>query len=115
VNPSLTVQQVNNIVESTAQKVGGYNYQITPGRPNGTWNEQMGYGLVDAYAAVQAADCLTTVVSGIISTDITYSDCKIEVINATVQNNANVIFDAEKYTIINESFEVKTGSTLEVK
>jgi subtilisin family serine protease len=70
VNPSLTVQQVNNIIESTAQKAGGYIYQITPGRPNGTWNEQMGYGLVDAYAAVQAADCPTTIVSGTISSDI---------------------------------------------
>lgn len=115
VNPSLTVQEVNNIIESTAQKEGGYNYQPTPGRPNGTWNEQMGYGLVDAFAAVQAADCPTTVVSGIISTDITYSGCKIEAVNATIQNNANVIFDAEEYTIINDAFEVKIGSTLEVK
>ncbi|MGC9352717.1 MAG: S8 family peptidase [Mariniphaga sp.] len=115
VNPSLTVQQVNNIIESTAQKVGGYNYQTTSGRPNGTWHQEMGYGLIDAFAAVQAADCPTTVVSGIISTDITYSDCKIEAVNATIQNNANVIFDAEEYTIINGSFEVETGSTLEVK
>jgi subtilisin family serine protease len=115
VNPSLTVQQVNNIVESTAQKVGGYNYQITPGRPNGTWNEQMGYGLVDAYAAVQAADCPTTIVSGTISSDITYSDCIIEVVNATIQNNADVVFDAEEYTLINGTFEVQAGSTLEVK
>lgn len=115
VNPSLTVQQVNYIIESTAQKIGGYNYQTTPGRPNGTWNEQMGYGLVNAFAAVQAADCPTTVVSGIISTDITYSSCKIEAVNATIQNNANVIFDAEEYTTIHGNFEVKIGSALEVK
>jgi subtilisin family serine protease len=55
VNPNLTVQQVSNIIESTAQKVGTYAYQTTTGRPNGTWNNQMGYGLVDAYAAVMAA------------------------------------------------------------
>ena len=115
VNPSLTVQQVNNIIESTAQKVGGYNYQTTPGRPNGTWHQEMGYGLIDAFAAVQAADCPIIVVSGIISTDITYSDCIIEVVNATIQNNADVVFDAEEYTLINGTFEVETGSTLEVK
>lgn len=57
VNPNLTYEEVNDIVESTAQKVNDttYNYSIDPNRPNGTWNEQMGYGLVDAYAAVQAA------------------------------------------------------------
>ena len=115
VNPFLTVQQVNYIIESTAQKIGGYNYQTTPGRPNGTWYEQMGYGLVDAYAAVQAATCPTTFVSGTISADTTYSGCKIEVVNTTIQNNANVIFDAEQYTSIYGNFEVKNGSTLEVK
>lgn len=55
VNPNLTGQEVRNIIESTAQKVGGYSYTNTSNRLNGTWNEQMGYGLVDAYAAVLAA------------------------------------------------------------
>ena len=55
VNPNLTAQQVRNIIESTAQKVGGYAYTNTSGRPNGTWDDEMGYGLVDAFAAVQAA------------------------------------------------------------
>ncbi|MDR2936330.1 MAG: S8 family serine peptidase [Rikenellaceae bacterium] len=52
-NPSLTQNQVADIIESTAQKVGGYSYATTSGRPNGTWNTQMGHGLVDAYAALQ--------------------------------------------------------------
>lgn len=59
--------------------------------------------------------CTTANVSGIISTDHTYNGCKIEVINTTIQDNANVIFDAEKTTTINGPFEVKRGSTLEVK
>ena len=57
-NPCLTSQQVRNIIEQTSQKVGGYSYTITAGRPNGTWNSQMGYGLVDAYAAVQMAQSM---------------------------------------------------------
>ena len=44
VNPNLTAQQVRNIIESTAQKVGGYAYTNTSGRPNGTWDDEMGYG-----------------------------------------------------------------------
>lgn len=55
VNPNLTVQEVNTIIESTAQKVGGYSYSNNPSRPNGTWDDEMGYGLVDAYASVQEA------------------------------------------------------------
>ncbi len=55
VNPNLTSQEVSNILESTTQKVGGYNYTNNTNRSNGTWNNEMGYGLVDAYAAVQKA------------------------------------------------------------
>lgn len=55
VNPDLTALEVNNIIESTARKIGGYNYSKVNGRNNGTWNIEMGYGLVDAYAAVQEA------------------------------------------------------------
>ena len=57
VNPDLTSKQVRNIIESTAQKVRQdlYDYQPTCLRPNGTWHEEMGHGLVDAYAAVLKA------------------------------------------------------------
>jgi len=55
VNPDLALQDVSNIIESTAQKVGGYSYVNNPNRTNGTWHEQMGYGLVDAFSAVQMA------------------------------------------------------------
>lgn len=51
-NPSLTVTQVRDIIESTAQKVGGYSYGYEPYRYNGSWHPEMGYGLVNAYAAV---------------------------------------------------------------
>jgi len=54
-NPCLTLQQVTDIIEQTAQKVGNYTYAVTAGRPNGTWNNEMGYGLVDAHAAVLMA------------------------------------------------------------
>ena len=57
VNPNLTWQQVMDIIESTAQKIRPdlYAYSTTSGRPNGTWNNEVGYGLVDAYSAVNAA------------------------------------------------------------
>ena len=60
VNPNLTSAQVCDIIEMTAQKVrdisdtnGLYYYTNNPSiHPNGTWNEQVGYGLVDAHKAV---------------------------------------------------------------
>ena len=55
INPNLKAIEVNDIIEQTARKVGGYSYTTTSGRPNGTWNNYMGYGLVDATAAVKAA------------------------------------------------------------
>lgn len=55
INPNLTSKEVCDIIEKTAQKVGSKAYTSYSNRPNGTWNEYMGYGLVDATAAVKAA------------------------------------------------------------
>ncbi len=55
VNPNLTSKQVREIICQTANKIKDYEYDYESGHINGTWNEEMGHGLVDAYAAVQAA------------------------------------------------------------
>jgi subtilisin family serine protease len=57
-NPCLSGQQVRDIIEQTAQKVGSYSYTSNSTHPNGTWNNEMGYGLIDAYAAVQMAQSM---------------------------------------------------------
>ncbi len=57
-NPTLTVKQVRDIIEKTAQKVRDDLYTYNPPNtdyPNGTWNYNTGYGMVDAYNAVKAA------------------------------------------------------------
>lgn len=56
VNPNLTAVQVKSIIEQTAREVGNYYYDPDlSSHPNKGWNSQMGYGLVDAYAAVKKA------------------------------------------------------------
>lgn len=55
VNPYLSQKEVADIIESTARKIGGYSYTTHANRPNGIWNIEMGYGLVDAYAAIVEA------------------------------------------------------------
>jgi hypothetical protein len=45
--------EVRAIIESTAAKVGVTLYAVDPGHPNGTWNQEMGYGRIDVLAALQ--------------------------------------------------------------
>ena len=49
-NSELTVDQVNSIICSNAKKLSGVNFNVT--KPDGSWNDQYGYGLVDAYNSV---------------------------------------------------------------
>ena len=55
INSNLTLQEVNNIIEQTAHKSSNYSFTNNPNRPNGTWNEELGYGQIDAQAAVISA------------------------------------------------------------
>lgn len=73
INPCLTQSEVRNIIESTAQKVGGYSYTTTAGRPNGIWTNQMGYGLINANAAVQKARLFISGPTTVCSTGATFT------------------------------------------
>lgn len=56
VNPSLTMASARQIIESTCDKVGGYTYNTNvSGQPNGTWSNDLGYGRVNAFTALQLA------------------------------------------------------------
>ena len=115
VNPNLNHQEVRDIIESTAQEVGGYNYGTKAGRTNGTWNEYMGYGLVDAYAAVQA--CIAIFHNQTITaSDITITACNdLDIQNVTVQNGGVLTLEAPGVITINEPFEVTSSSYLNVR
>lgn len=56
--PALSNVQVRAIIERTAQKVGVVAYADVPGHPNGTWNQEMGYGRINVFRALDAADVL---------------------------------------------------------
>ena len=75
VNPNFTKTQVRNILETTADKVGGYNYQTNPSYPNGKWEENTGYGRINAYKAVLKAQCLKTPSTNL---DLYIKDCSMD-------------------------------------
>lgn len=54
-NPALTEAQARAILETTCDKAGGYTYATDPSYPNGTRCDDLGYGRVNAAAAVLAA------------------------------------------------------------
>ena len=54
--PSLSNDEVRLIIEKTAEKVGGYTYAYDPDHPSSTWNEEMGYGRINVYRALDFAD-----------------------------------------------------------
>ena len=122
VNPNLTQKEVADIIEKTTQKVGSYTYSTTSGRPNGTWNNEMGYGLVDAYAAVLAAKDKyiqnTTYESGTsvveyypeifagysVTDEIPYGD-------VIIKSGSNVTFKATSAIHLKSGFRVESGAT----
>jgi subtilisin family serine protease len=52
-NDTLSNVEVQEIIERTADKVGDRLYLLSG--PNGSWNEEMGYGRINAYRALKAA------------------------------------------------------------
>ncbi len=54
-SPTLSQTQARFTLESTCEKVGGYTYNSNvSGQPNGTWSNDLGYGLVNAFQALQS-------------------------------------------------------------
>ncbi len=119
VNPNLTFQEVNDIIEQSAQKVRTdlYTYSNSGGRPNGTWNNQMGYGLVDAHQAVllaQSGNCpnhLTinqNVGSG--QTDIQEAKTSVTATNV-IFNGGTAAYDAGSSVTLKAGFHARSGSS----
>lgn len=99
VNPNITSNEIRNILMSTAERVNSsvYIYSQDPDHPYGAWNNQMGYGVVNAYKAVRTAfetdlyvrDTISDV--GTIPNNTTYMWCSpdiwLEDMNGNVVNN----------------------------
>jgi hypothetical protein len=113
-NPNLTAVQVNTVIEQTAQKVRTdlYSYAPTLGRPNGTWHNEMGYGLVNAYDAVLAVSCPFNLV---VTTNVTTTDSKQASNHLTASNvimaGANASYHAGNEVLLSAGFWSQSNST----
>jgi subtilisin family serine protease len=59
--PSPSSNDVRNIIEVTADKVGSVPYESDPFRgahPHGSWNAQMGYGRINVHRALSRAHAM---------------------------------------------------------
>lgn len=104
VNHNLTQKQVADIIEYTAQKVGSYTYSTTTGRPNGTWNNEMGYGLLNAEAAVLMAQSICTSTNVDLFSKDGYHDFGFEPNPATAFNPYNL---SNQYLWLSEDIWVR--------
>lgn len=112
VNPDLTGSEIVRIIESTSRKVGGYSYTTTSGRPNGTWNNQMGYGLIDAFSAVSTVSGIVNFVNKSVTSDTNLVGWNIYAQNVTVFQPAKLNFTIGNQITIDPPFTVNIGSEL---
>ena len=115
VNPQLYAHEVRSIIEMTCRKLDRYEFKETPNHPNGTWNREVGYGLVDAEAAVQAANCVNSLANNISSNRFARS-CRsgFTLRNVTVSNRAKLTVKSPE-TSVNGTFEVNSGCCFEIR
>jgi hypothetical protein len=109
--------KICNIIEMSCKKLDGYSYQTMSAHPIGTWNDETGYGLVDAQAAVQAATCTTSLVNQTISSNRFVRRCNnlsLSILNVTVASNAKLTVKSNG-TSISGTFQVQSGSVFEIR
>lgn len=121
VNSELTQREVCDIIELTARKLPAYTYSTISSRPNGSWNNETGYGLVDAYAAVSLAQLFDYdpdlfLENKVFSTPATYSaDGWIYIDNVTIASKGKLDLNAGIGVEIIDSFTVNSDASFVIQ
>ena len=119
VNPCLTWEEVKHIIESTCTKVNPevYIYNNNSDHPNGTWNNEMGYGLVNAYEAVQLAQQMggyTYIKDTIISGNIIWTGNKMIHDSLVIDSLSTLTINDTIYMLSDARLIVRPGGKLVV-
>ena len=113
----MTVEEVEFILGRTARKIRTdvYSYQKDASHINNAWNNEVGYGLVDATAAVEMAEraAVTTYVRNqVLDCDIDYSNYNVELENVTIEPNVFIEIGKENEAILKSSVKIMKGGSL---
>jgi hypothetical protein len=114
INGNLTQKEVNNIIERTAKKTGGYPYFLSPNRPQGIWHDEMGYGLLNAHDAVRESICNTLSIVNVSFPNATDQFGCIIYSEFTTLFSGPSLFEAKSEVILNHGFEVNSGVDFEI-
>ena len=112
VNPCLTREEVKYVIEATCTKVRPdiYYYSSNPNHPNGTWNVEVGHGLVNAGAAlalVQQMGGYNYVNDTLISVDTTWNTNRLI--------NQNLVIDSLVTLTITDTVYISSSSRIIVR
>lgn len=114
-HPELTSDQVVSLIEYTARKIRPdiYSYQFDDIHPFGGWNEELGYGLIDAGVAVAIAEkaAKTTFVNDIIidGTEL-YIDYDVELENVVIEPESFVEIYKDNRVVFKRNVLIKKGA-----
>ncbi len=113
VNPGLSAQEVNDIIEQSAQKISPRLYMYSD-RPNGSWNDEVGYGLVNAYEAVlMAQNSLcgdVTITSPVNSGQTDTLGANTIIARNKIENGGIAQYSASTAVFLKRRFHAKKGS-----
>lgn len=114
-NPNLTVKEIERVLQKTAQKIGNYSYSTDANKPNGSWNEEVGYGLLDINEALKQSYCnITEINNQTIATESIYTNCVIKSSSTNIES-PNTQFNCSKEVEVIDNFIIKDGSLFEIK
>ena len=111
-NPGLTVTEVNSIICRNAKKISGVNFNET--KPDGSWNEEYGYGLVDAYSSVINTPKIVYIQNDTITGTQTISADKIYVGKdvTDMKEQGDVILGPGNFTLKSKLVIIKNSTTV---
>ena len=114
-NPSLSALEIQRIIQKTAKKIGSYSYTSDANKPNGTWNEEVGYGMIDIQEALLQSFCNITLLNNIVlNQDSVISNCVIKTSNTSIESK-NVFLNVSKELEIIDNFYIKEDAYFEIK
>lgn len=114
--PSLTQQQVVEAILTSAYKLPSYTFPTT--KTYGTWNQEVGYGLLNAKSAIQKAVGTKTIYyySETVSNEwVSLIGTSIYAGNVTVQSGSKLSMTGSSICQLSSPFVVESGSSFVIQ